>query len=726
MTILSNRFKVYKNKIIPLFSVFFLFLSVLVATNLSRQNQNISERASTNEKIPSKPLGNPIPVQVLSIYYRDADPFPKSDGTLPTMEEFRNETEISVEDATIYHGYLINDNEPQVDIINAQDFQEDNDPPQLVVSTIQTYPADSYVSSDSEIQKTSTRSIYSFEPVDTIKPSVPQDTAADYLQIIEDYDICNKVNTQGIDEVWIYGDGDGGLEESRMLGPEGQVFPHSGLSEYPNLKAPIIDNSCNKAVNIMGFNYHRFGTADDPNGYPSADAALHSLAHRFEATMSYYLDGTPWFAESGPGSNWFEYDGAGYYGEYVDEPLQHCGNAHHTPNSRGMDDAYIYDIHESVNSVVSDCNYWNPQHSGQTTVMGCEEWGCNEKGYFMRWMQNMPGQCNGMTKVNGTPMPNWWDLIFRNTANIPSCQASPTVVTIFKPTNNQVISNRAQTAFEAKAYDLTVGSSNGSGIERVKSIIRNASGTIIRDYEDTSAPYCLWGTQSPCPQMGTTIWNSLTNGAYTMTAQAKSSIDGTWSNIVETTFSISKTGPSPTPTPTPLPTPPNSRIVFITAQSYSGNLKGTYPDGLTGADAKCQINAQSAGLPGTYKAWLSTSSVDAKNRIPSDKMFILPGSGAIVANDLNDLISGDIDVAINRDQFGNIQSGDGVFTGTDEYGMRIPNKNCSNWTSVSSSLFSARGYSSDTNYGWTKHTFGGTVGCTENMPGNLYCFQTAL
>jgi hypothetical protein len=40
--------------------------------------------------------------------------------------------------------------------------------------------------------------------------------------------------------------------------------------------------------------------------------------------------------------------------------------------------------------------------------------------------------------------------------------------------------------------------------------------------------------------------------------------------------------------------------VFITSAAYNGNLGG-----LTGADVKCQMHANNAGLGGTYRAWLS-------------------------------------------------------------------------------------------------------------------------
>ena len=42
--------------------------------------------------------------------------------------------------------------------------------------------------------------------------------------------------------------------------------------------------------------------------------------------------------------------------------------------------------------------------------------------------------------------------------------------------------------------------------------------------------------------------------------------------------------------------------VFVTSANYTGDLGG-----LVGADSKCQALADSAGLDGNYKAWLSTN-----------------------------------------------------------------------------------------------------------------------
>lgn len=57
--------------------------------------------------------------------------------------------------------------------------------------------------------------------------------------------------------------------------------------------------------------------------------------------------------------------------------------------------------------------------------------------------------------------------------------------------------------------------------------------------------------------------------------------------------------------------------IFATAATYSGNLRaaGGEADALASADKLCNQAAEAAELGGTWRAWLSTSEVDAIDRI---------------------------------------------------------------------------------------------------------------
>ena len=62
-------------------------------------------------------------------------------------------------------------------------------------------------------------------------------------------------------------------------------------------------------------------------------------------------------------------------------------------------------------------------------------------------------------------------------------------------------------------------------------------------------------------------------------------------------------------TPAPTPTPTINKSIFMTVESYDGNLGG-----IAGADADCATEAESAGLSGTYKALIVES-----QRYPCDE-----------------------------------------------------------------------------------------------------------
>lgn len=160
-----------------------------------------------------------------------------------------------------------------------------------------------------------------------------------------------------------------------------------------------------------------------------------------------------------------------------------------------------------------------------------------------------------------------------------------------------------------------------------------------------------------------------------------------------------------------------AKKVFQTStHNYNGNLGG-----LSGADSKCQTAANNAGLSGTYTAWLSTSSVDAKNRI-SDGFYVRT-DGVTVAMDKKDLIDGTLINAISKDEYG----ADGVdwptWTGTDAYGVKIASKHCSDWTSSSSGVNGRIGDRTAISSIWTDdYDASGWSGCATTF-GRIYCFQ---
>lgn len=100
------------------------------------------------------------------------------------------------------------------------------------------------------------------------------------------------------------------------------------------------------------------------------------------------------------------------------------------------------------------------------------------------------------------------------------------------------------------------------------------------------------------------------------------------------------------------------KIIFATSSKQNGDLGG-----LSGADGICGDLAESAGLEGTFKAWLSSSGQPAEERLAHAGVPYVRPDGTRVANNWNDLVDGSLDAPINRDQDGEQISGD-VWTGT--------------------------------------------------------------
>ncbi len=79
--------------------------------------------------------------------------------------------------------------------------------------------------------------------------------------------------------------------------------------------------------------------------------------------------------------------------------------------------------------------------------------------------------------------------------------------------------------------------------------------------------------------------------------------------------------------------------IFVTSTTSGGNLGG-----LDGADATCQSQAAAAGLPGTYKAWLSDSITSAASRLTYSSVPYVTPDAAVVANDWSDFTDGTTNV----------------------------------------------------------------------------------
>ncbi|MBK7824371.1 DUF4215 domain-containing protein [Nannocystis sp.] len=168
------------------------------------------------------------------------------------------------------------------------------------------------------------------------------------------------------------------------------------------------------------------------------------------------------------------------------------------------------------------------------------------------------------------------------------------------------------------------------------------------------------------------------------------------------------------------------RLVFVTSAPFKGDLGGSQgnPDTLTGlalADFRCQALAGKAGLPGTYKAWLSTDTESPSTRFDTTftGLYRLPSQGfPVIAEGWTALTSGTLDHAINADETGTLTE-ENVFTNTLPDATSASALDCNHWTAKDNPMTTSVGYSAASDNTWTN------LGSNQFCSGvnRLYCFQ---
>ncbi|MCB9706927.1 MAG: hypothetical protein H6711_34095 [Myxococcales bacterium] len=160
------------------------------------------------------------------------------------------------------------------------------------------------------------------------------------------------------------------------------------------------------------------------------------------------------------------------------------------------------------------------------------------------------------------------------------------------------------------------------------------------------------------------------------------------------------------------------RVVFVSSKAFNGDHGG-----LDGADAKCQVLAEDAGLPGEFKAWLSTPGGSPSTRFTQWKDRYVRVDGVPVAFDYKDLVDGSPLLApITVTEQGMTIAADtcntgGVWTATSTAGDFL-GEHCSGWSSASKLIGGAKGLVSSVTL-WTEASCAGPC---EGF-GRLYCFE---
>lgn len=158
-------------------------------------------------------------------------------------------------------------------------------------------------------------------------------------------------------------------------------------------------------------------------------------------------------------------------------------------------------------------------------------------------------------------------------------------------------------------------------------------------------------------------------------------------------------------------------VVFISSEIYQGFALG----GLYGADQRCQSLAAKAGLERylTFRAWLSTPTMSASDRLLHSRGRYVLVNGLVVAQDWDALTSGVLENAIAVDEHSQTQDW-GVWTGTLPNGQpALGSEFCEDWDDDSGLLkFGGTGLSTSIDGTWSFFNQGP---CGSEL--RLYCVE---
>lgn len=251
-----------------------------------------------------------------------------------------------------------------------------------------------------------------YEPTPPGRPDNPTPTRyfVDYESIFNRFNVRSLVEEYGVREIWFWkgnigpdfpsydpslhtGDRFRVGYESEMMGPNGRVCNCAGPSGAPT--------------------YNRTYVLYNQNVRRTQAEAIHNHGHQLEAVLS-FANSRDARTEGIPNLFWDAFSGR------VNGAFQRgrCGNTHFPPN--GEKD---YD-YSNPNPFPSDCEDWSPT-GGERKPVSASTWGklaypwpayqTTQKGektdsqYYIWWMQNMPGQDNGLT-LGQAALGNWWHL----------------------------------------------------------------------------------------------------------------------------------------------------------------------------------------------------------------------------------------------------------------------------------------------------------------------------
>ncbi len=166
-------------------------------------------------------------------------------------------------------------------------------------------------------------------------------------------------------------------------------------------------------------------------------------------------------------------------------------------------------------------------------------------------------------------------------------------------------------------------------------------------------------------------------------------------------------------------TAPAPKRVFVTSTMFGGDLGG-----VDGADAKCGTAAQAAMLGGVWKAWTSSSTEDAIDRISDVGPWYLVDGKTRVFNNKANLLTAPL-APISLDETGHAWDGApyyGAWSGTSDQGTRDTGYGedyCLDWTSGGGNDYATTGDPASASQSWG----GGGAGAPCSNENSLVCFE---
>jgi cysteine-rich repeat protein len=162
-------------------------------------------------------------------------------------------------------------------------------------------------------------------------------------------------------------------------------------------------------------------------------------------------------------------------------------------------------------------------------------------------------------------------------------------------------------------------------------------------------------------------------------------------------------------------------LAFVTSVDYQGgDLMGVYL-----ADSQCANRADDAGVPGAlrFRAWLSDSTTDARDRIKMGRGRLVMVNGVVLAESWEALLATELLAPLEVTEKSETYHG-GVWTGTNPDGTEaeaLEADNCEDWTNSSAFHRGFWGRSDRVDVEWTFRKIDNPIPCGDSYA--IYCFQ---